>query len=165
MLTTISDLETGNGTAQIIGRRRTPNGPAAPAGCLSPGATTMSRYDTYLHEVTTSIIPDTTGDAPPGDNGNPVCYNGGPVPPTPTLPADRINDRRMFTVAVLNCVQHGVAGNSSNVPVEYYLSAFMTESVASPPDDDLYLEIVGSSASGGNGAVPIRLNEWVELVR
>ncbi len=164
-----NDQRFGNGDwdCQYYWTQNHPGDPTlldAPAGCGPAGSNTATRYDTYLHEVTTSNIPNTTGHSPVGDNGNPVCYTG-TVPPTPTAPADRINDRRIFTIAVINCNEYGVAGNSSNVPVEYYLSAFMTEAVGDPPNDDLYLEIVGSSASGGSGAVPVRLNKWVELVR
>jgi Flp pilus assembly protein TadG len=147
-----------------------PNGPAAPAGCGAPAATTLTRYETYLYEITNNIIPDTTQDygAPPqGENGRPSCYAGGPIPPTPTAPSERINDRRIFVVAGVDCSTIAINGNTPNVPVLHFLSMFLTEPAVTQGanNGDVYMELVGHDANGGGGLVPVQLREWVELVR
>lgn len=139
-----------------------------PAACSSTGG--MTRYEMYLHEITNNIIPDTTAATPAGDNGDSAasgCYTGGPIPPTPTAPAQRINDRRIFVVAGVDCTSIAINGNTPNVPVQTYLSMFLTEPAGTQgqTNGDVYMEIVGSDANGGGGLVPIQLREWVELVR
>ena len=143
-----------------------PGGPSAPAGCGAAASTTLTRYEVYYYEATTGgLIPNTSTLSPQGDNGNPQCYQN-TIPPTPSQLTQRQFDRRVLTVAVIDCIANNVQGNQSgSVPVKTYLSTFMTESVAQPPDADLYLEIVGSSNAGGAGPVPVTLNDWVELVR
>jgi len=143
-----------------------------PAGCTSTGG--ISRYQVYLHEIThlpnKALIPDLTASG--GENGDPseqspICYSGGPIPPTPTAPSQRINDRRIFTVAGIDCSSVAINGNTPNVPVQYYLSMFITEPAGTQgqTNGDVYMEIVGHDANGGGGLVPIELREWVELVR
>lgn len=143
-----------------------------PAACSSTGG--MSRYEMYLHEITAlankALIPDLSGSG--GDNGDPserspICYTGGPIPPTPTALSQRVNDRRIFTVAGVDCSTIAINGNTSNVPVQQYLSMFLTEPAGTQgqTNGDVYMEIVGYSASGGGGLAPIQLREWVELVR
>jgi Flp pilus assembly protein TadG len=143
-----------------------------PTGCSSTGG--ITRYETYLHEITAlpnkGLIPDLSGSG--GDNGDstertPLCYQGGPIPPTPTAPSQRVNDRRIFTVAGVDCTTVAINGNTPNVPVLHYLSMFITEPAGTQgqTNGDVYMEIVGSDANGGAGLVPIQLREWVELVR
>lgn len=136
------------------------HGGTPPTGCSNPA--TMTRYELYRYEIENGIPNTRSGNN--GENGNPTCY-GGTVPPTPTDINDRINDRRILTVAVVNCGEYGVKGNSQDVPVEHYISVFMTEAVADTSDNDLYVEIVGHSQAGGGGLVPVIEREWVEVVR
>ncbi len=144
-----------------------------PGACISTGG--MTRYEMYLHEITSlankALIPDLSGLG--GDNGDPaahspICYTGGSIPPTPTAPAQRINDRRIFTVAGVDCSAIAINGNTPNVPVQQYLSLFLTEPAGTQgrTNGDVYMEIVGfDTASGAGGLVPIQLREWTELVR
>ena len=106
------------------------------------------------------------------DNGDPTertpqCYTGGPIPPTPTAVSQRINDRRIFTVAGVDCSAIAINGNTPNVPVQHYLSMFLTEPAGTQgqTNGDVYMEIAGYSTAGGGGLAPIQLREWVELVR
>lgn len=158
-----------------------PNDGLAPTGCTSTGG--MTRYEMYLHEIENSIIPDTTATASPavaapyGDDGNAigdstsnpnVCYTGGNVPATPMNASQRINDRRIFVVAGVDCLANPPSGNSNNVPVVHYLSMFITEpsiTQGGQTQGDTYMEIVGHDSGGGGGLAPVQLREWVELVR
>lgn len=140
-----------------------PNGPAAPSGCGAAGATTLTRYDIYYHEITKGVIPNTL--AIGGDNGNPTCVQSPNAPkPTPTIPSQKFTDRRILTVAGVDCTNNVVNGNSPSVPVMLYLAMFMTEAVDGN-QGDLLMEFAGSSEAGGSGPVPIQLHDWVELVR
>lgn len=143
-----------------------------PGACSSTGG--MTRYEMYLHEITwlanKALIPDLSGSG--GDNGDPterspICYTGGPIPPTPTTLSQRINDRRIFTVAGVDCSTIAINGNTPNVPVQQYLSMFLTEPAGTQGSTkgDVYMEIVGFDQGGGGGLVPIQLREWTELVR
>jgi len=164
----------GNAQWDCLGYWNAAHGGTAniPAGCTSTGG--ITRYEVYLHEIfnqpNKALIPDLT--ASNGENGDPteqspICYSGGPIPPTPTAPSQRINDRRIFTVAGIDCSTVAINGNTPNVPVQYYLSMFITEPAGTQgqTNGDVYMEIVGSDANGGGGLVPIQLREWVELVR
>ncbi|NWG91251.1 MAG: hypothetical protein HXY21_01915, partial [Parvularculaceae bacterium] len=152
-----------------------PTGPSAPTGCGAATSTTISRYEVYLYEVTNNVIPNTwngaTGEdgrsgAPPNGASATGCYAGGPIPATPTALQNRWQDRRIFTVAGLDCTTLSINGNSS-VPVVQYLTMFLTEPAITQgaSNGDVKMEIVGYSANGGGGLAPIQLREWVELVR
>jgi hypothetical protein len=54
-------------------------------------------------------------------------------------------DRRVLTVAVVNCRENDIRGQSSQVPVVAYARMFITEPVgsAAPSEDDLYVEMLG----------------------
>lgn len=145
-----------------------------PGACSSTGG--MTRYEMYLHEITAlankALIPDLTGETPAGDNGDPterspMCYTGGAIPPTPTALSQRINDRRIFTVAGVDCSAIAINGNTPNVPVQQYVSMFLTEPAGTQgqANGDVHMEIVGYDSGGGGGLVPIQLREWTELVR
>jgi Flp pilus assembly protein TadG len=149
-----------------------PSGPAAPAGCGPLGSTTISRYEAYLNEVTSNSIAAKPPSPEEGrsTNGTPsgtACYTGGPIPPTPTAIQNRWQDRRIFTVAGVDCTTISINGNTPNVPVLQYLTMFLTKPAVTQGanNGDVYMEIVGYSANGGGGLAPVQLREWVELVR
>jgi len=129
-----------------------------PAGCTN-NTNTISRYDIYRHEIANNIPgPGTTGST---EEGAPVCYTGGPVVDDPA------HDRRLVNFAVMNCLEHNVHGNSTDVPSEAFVRAFITEPVGdeSTPgasDFDLFLEIVDVVAPGTNAGP---LHETVEIFR
>ena len=133
-----------------------------PGGCGNPA--TITRYDLYRYEIDNNYFPKENASPVYNEDAEPTCYKE-TVPPTPTDPDERRFDRRILTFAVMNCLEHGVSGNATGVPVEAYVTGFMTEAVVGPPDDELYLEVVGSDAPGNEGAVPVVLKDWVELVR
>lgn len=169
----------GNGQWDCLtywGKAHPGNTVNTPGSCSSTGG--MTRYEMYLHEITAlpnkALIPDLTAivSSPKGDNGDPterspMCYSGGPIPPTPTTLSQRINDRRIFTVAGVDCSAIAINGNTPGVPVQQYLSMFLTEPAGTQgsTNGDVYMEIVGYSQAGGGGLVPIQLREWTELVR
>jgi Flp pilus assembly protein TadG len=111
-----------------------------------PGATT--RYDYYLAEINahggaganTSIL---TGRA---ETGRPMCSpNQLPDP-----------ERRVITVAGVDCAANNISGSATGVPVIEYFKIFLTEPVGvnnstSPPGFDIWGEIIGSGGGAGAG--------------
>ena len=142
-------------------------GVTPPAGCgldASTPTNQITRFEVYRFEADNGL----TG---PGGNPNlfedgaPMCSNSSGVTPVP----DQLQtDRRIVTMAVLNCLEHNIRG-STDAPVEAFINGFITEPVATTPgasnNGDILLEVVGTSRPGEGGVVPVALREWVELVR
>ncbi|PWE18595.1 hypothetical protein DDZ18_03045 [Marinicauda salina] len=112
-----------------------------------------TRFEVYRYEIDNNMIPT---EPPPG--GEPP--NGVPV----HTPSGMQDDRRIITMAVLNCVEAELSGRQTMTAVSY-LNAFITEPILDTPDDDFYFEIVGGSVAGNGGLVPVPARDWVEVVR
>ena len=128
-----------------------------PAGCAN-NSNGMSRWEMYNYEIDNSLIPSPAGTGSV-EIGAPQCYTG---------TGDTTNkERRMITFAVMNCVEHNVKGNSTNVPAEAFMRAFMTESVGDElvpgaADFEIYLEVVDVVQQGQSNGL---LKEYVEIFR
>ena len=122
---------------------------------------TPRRYDVYMWEIANrgttiggrTILGQNPASATGSDlvsQGQPVCsgpqgYGSGQVPNLTTA------DRRLITVAIVNCLQQSVNGNSTNVQTVGWLDAFLVEpSLARgrTTRGDVYVEVVGSSTTG-----------------
>lgn len=64
-------------------------------------------------------------------------------------------ERRVLIVAAVDCLANPVQGQTNNVPVEEFFRVFLTEPVgkdgATPPNLDLWVEVVGSAGGAGAG--------------
>ena len=110
-----------------------------------PGATT--RYEYYLAEIAAA------GGAGSGqsilsglaETGRPQCSNNQSSDP----------ERRVVIAAAIDCNANPVQGRTTNIPVKEFFRVFMTEPVgkdgASPPNLDLWVEVVGSAGGPGSG--------------
>jgi hypothetical protein len=140
-------------------------GVTAPAGCgNSPGSPTSSitRFEVYRYEIDNGLVPS---GASGFENGQKSCSS---QPPKAPVNNDLSTDRRVITMAVINCLEHNIRG-SSTVQPEAFLNGFLTEPVADSPSDpnrgDIVLEVIGSNVQGSGGLTPVRSRDWVELVR
>ncbi|MDQ3140573.1 MAG: hypothetical protein M3Q15_07590, partial [Pseudomonadota bacterium] len=129
-----------------------------------------TRYAVYLWEIAnryaaTGIAvdgvrvleqtpPNATGSAKIGI-GKPVCSptqtNAGVSFGPGTVPGPTTPDRRMISVAVVNCLQQGVNGRSTGLQTVGFLEAFLVEpSIARARNGrgDIYVEVVGASTQG-----------------
>lgn len=105
----------------------------APSGHTQPpGYSTMSRYEVYRWEIDFGRIPNVPG----VEDGNPSC----------NVPASDPNDRRTFIMAVVNCLEQDVAGNTDDVEVVTYMEVFLTEPVDFPSGTE--------TCTGGGGEEP-----------
>jgi hypothetical protein len=133
----------GNGVkkSQLQTYWTTNHGGTLPAGL-------QTRYDVYRYEMDHNLIPNKSGLSPKGENGNPTCSGSAPV-------TSAVLDRRVLTVAVINCLQNNIKGSTKDVPVVAFARMFMTEPVGLCVSDDLYAEMLSLTApsTGGGGGV------------
>ncbi|WP_135450049.1 pilus assembly protein TadG-related protein [Tabrizicola caldifontis] len=117
-----------------------------------PPEETQTRYEYYLAELARAGSgPILTGRR---ENGLPTCSTRPPAPP----------DRRIITVAGIDCAANGIRGSASNVPVKEFFKIFLTEPVV---DFQIYGEIVGSASFAGEGGQDIGglVRDVVQLYR
>lgn len=124
-------------------------------------STATTRYQVYRWEIDSGSIPGSSTGAQ--EEGAPICYSGD----SSAITTDADFDRRLLHFAVMNCIEHNVSGNESDVPSEAFVRAFMTEpvgdeSVPGNNDFDVYLEIVDVLQPGVADG-PLR--EYVEIFR
>ncbi|MGH6705604.1 MAG: pilus assembly protein TadG-related protein, partial [Sphingomicrobium sp.] len=121
-----------------------------------------TRYQVYVWEIANrgTVVDDVTvlASTPPGASGatkvakgaafcSPALADGGPG----TVPGPSTPDRRLINVAVVNCEDEGVNGNSTAVQTVGWLEAFLVEpSIARARNGrgDVYVEVVGASTTG-----------------
>ena len=108
---------------------------------------TPSRYQVYAWEMARAGTRlQAEDDAASGyrAHGSPVC-----LPPGVTPSATQI-DRRVMSVAVVNCGAEGVAGRTTNVDVTKWIDIFLVEPTVArsrTENSDVYIEVVGETAN------------------
>ena len=91
-----------------------------------------------------------TGASAPRSYGSPQCGVG-------TVPGGAVRDRRRLSVAIVNCLQGHVKGNSTDVVVKDWIDIFLVEPSLNRTRTnagDLYVEVIGRTkgANGGGGS-------------
>lgn len=123
----------------------------------------LSRFDVYRHEIDNNLLSDAP--AATGETGAPVCNAGNVVPPEG---GDISRDRRIVTLAVIDCLDDGLNGQFE-AEVGIYINGFLTEPVADVPSDpdrgDIVIEIVGTNIPGDASIAKVIARDWVEVVR
>ncbi|MEV5020966.1 hypothetical protein MRBLMA1_000777 [Sphingobium sp. LMA1-1-1.1] len=117
------------------------------------GISNLTRYDVYRWEQATSgaLAPKFASAVSQGNgNGNTTNYYSysAPVCATGVAPSAQIRDRRILSVAVVNCAAQGVQGQTKNVQVEKFVDVFLVEpSLTRSRTDkgDIYVEIKGEA--------------------
>lgn len=124
-----------------------------------------SRYNVYAWEIAhrgqsvggRTILADRTASGSGAtaliDHDAPVCsasqgYGSG------TVPGGTNVDRRRISVAVVNCIANNVHGNSTSVPVEKWIDAFIVEpsfNRTRTSAGDVYIEPISETSAGANG--------------
>jgi len=117
-----------------------------------------TRYDVYRYEIDHNLIPNRDNPATPnvveGENGNPICYGGSVAP-------NDDPDRRLLSVAVINCQQWGISGNSvPDVDAEFFADMFVLRPIRGSGDYNIWLEFVDFKESGDAG-----VHDIVQLYR
>jgi len=106
-----------------------------------------TRYDVYKWELATNRL-----------NPRPVdgAYSyPAPVCGTPVGPPSHA-DRRVTSLAIVNCLEQGVNGHSINVKVETWVDIFLVEPSfdrdGRTSTDEVYIEVIGPTEMAGGGA-------------
>lgn len=139
---------------------------------------TAKRFDVYTWEIAHrgQLIDGVTvlGARDPGATGNtlvsyglPQCsaaqgYGSGQIPGGTTP------DRRRLSVAVVNCIENSVNGNSTNLPVKRWLDVFLVEPSINRQRTnagDVYVEVIGETQAGGSTAGQVIRREVPYLVK
>lgn len=110
-----------------------------------------TRYDVYRWEAQDASRLTTVNIGNLRAAGGPICASAG-IPVASSVP-----DRRVLSVAVINCAAENVIGSTPNVDVEEWIDVFLVE----PSTDrgngnsrvteksDVYVEVIGSTTLGG----------------
>jgi Flp pilus assembly protein TadG len=124
------------------------------------GTTTPTRYKVYQTEMaaaSTRMRTQSSGSL--SAVSNPSLLSGEPAGVTPN--ASQI-DRRVLTVAVIDCTAEGVSGHTTNIQVMKWIDIFLTQpsvarSVGMPTENsDIYVEMIGQTENATNeGAVQL----------
>lgn len=130
------------------------------------GRTSPTRYQQYRYEYdnrTTMLTRKEfqhTRTSPPiktvdyEQQGSPLCEGPGIAPASTP-------DRRVLSIAVINCTAENVGSNTTDADIEKFVDVFLVEPTARrvAPDgtrytnnSDVYVEVIGSTTVGGGGS-------------
>jgi len=116
---------------------------------IDPHPAAVTRFEYYQAEIAaagggganTRIL-----EAPRSETGRPMCSNQQSADP----------DRRVIIAAAIDCNAREIRGAETGVPVEEFVRIFLTEPVgqdgSSPPQVDIWGEIIGSAGGDSGGA-------------
>ena len=108
-------------------------------GAIDPHSAAVTRYQYYLAEIARAGSGNIlTGRA---ETGLKTCSGAPAASP----------DRRIITVAGIDCEENAIRGAANNVPVREFFKIFLTEPVDA--DNNIWGEVVGSASEIGTGAV------------
>ena len=119
------------------------------------GTETPTRYEVYKYEAANAATrlnsQSDVGTSPLTAHSAPVCVTPG-VPVAGTLP-----DRRVLSVAVINCETNSVGPNTTDAAILKYVDVFLVEPSANrgtganaiTEKSDVYVEIIGETSLGG----------------
>lgn len=130
----------------------------------------VSRYDVYMWEMrnpaTTIDTPRTVAGTSLKSYSSPVCR--GSVTPSATVP-----DRRRISVAVINCNAQNLNGAETNVQVRKWVDVFLVEPAIArgngptqrSTNGDIYVEVIGVTATGGSADNAVTRRDVPYLIR
>ena len=131
------------------------NWPSVPNYNLVFGTSTPTRYQVYKYEAANAA---TRLKSQSDVGGGSLTAHSAPVCVTPGVPvAGTLPDRRVLSVAVINCVANNVGSNTKNAPIVKYVDVFLVEpsanrgsgSNAITEKSDVYVEVIGETSLGG----------------
>jgi hypothetical protein len=131
------------------------------AANMPGGTTTPTRYQVYQWEMAHSGARLNSQSAATGYNAysRPGDLGG---EPTGIAPGTTQVDRRILSVAVVNCTAEGVSGHTTDVAVQKFIDIFLVQPALArtvgvrTENGDIYVEIIGETANATNeGAVQL----------
>ena len=131
------------------------------AANMPGGTTTPTRYQVYQWEMNHATPRLNSQSAPTGYNAysRPGDLAGEPAGITP---GTNQVDRRVLSVAVVNCAAEGVSGHTTDVAVQKFIDIFLVQPALArtvgmrTENGDIYVEIIGQTANvSDEGAVQL----------
>jgi Flp pilus assembly protein TadG len=123
----------------------------------NPTIGNITRYDVYKWEIQANSLAAHLDHqvTPPGKGKAPVDYNNYATPQaTAGLPASTNQpDRRLISMAVINCAQQDLHGQGTNVVVAKWVELFLVEPSLDrtrTSKGDIYIEVVRETDAGGS---------------
>ena len=125
------------------------------------GTTTPTRYQVYQWEMDNASTRLLTQVAPTGENAysRPSDLTG---EPTGISPSSTQVDRRVLSVAVINCTAEGVSGHTTGVDVIKWIDIFLVQPALArtvgmrTENGDVYVELIGTTQNATDvGAVQL----------
>jgi hypothetical protein len=123
-----------------------------------------TRYQMYLYELGETFYRNGGRTIYPTDgislpSGYTEVSGAGPLPAAGSPPGGSTSDplRRVLKAAVLDCSALGVQGAGTYSTFGRYVEVFLTEAVSSPPDADIYGELVGPLVQEYSGDYPLNV--------
>lgn len=124
---------------------------------LNPTINNITRYDVYKWEIQANSLALYTDHQviPNGNNKPPVDYNNYSTPQSTVGLAAGPNtpDRRLISMAVVNCIAQGLHGQAKGVAVAKWVELFLVEPSidrARTTKGDIYVEVVRETSAGGS---------------
>lgn len=131
--------------------------PSLTAWASANGVTDISkitRYQVYEWEIASGLTGKRLTYTDPKGGTNYYAYSGPQCAAALGASTTQL-DRRLTSVAVVNCIAQGVNGNAQNLNVNKWLDVFLVEpSIARgrTSASDIYIEVVRETDAGGSGA-------------
>jgi hypothetical protein len=121
----------------------------------NPSIANITRYDVYRWEIQASSLASYNFVGPAKGKGGTTTYYNFATPQSSAGLAAGPNqpDRRLISMAVVNCASQGVQGQSKDVTVAKWVELFLVEpSLARPRTSagDIYVEVVRETNAGGS---------------
>jgi len=122
---------------------------------LNPTINNITRYDVYKWEISAPSLASYIDKSVLAKSGKTTDYMNYPTPQAATgLPASANQpDRRLISMAVVNCTQQDVHGQSQNVLVAKWVELFLVEPSLTRDrtvKGDIYVEVIRETNAGGN---------------
>lgn len=121
----------------------------------NPFPTATTRYQFYLAEINAHKGPPPTNLLPSGkaETGLPQC----------SAARSTDTDRRVLTVAGVDCSANAIQGSANNIPVTEFVRMFITEPAGGSGNNfDIYAEVIGSAQTSSTGGL---FHDVVQLYR
>ena len=124
-----------------------------------PYPAALTRYQYYMSEIAGAAGGDILSGL--SETGLPSCSHAAPAGP----------DRRVIIIAGVDCAANEIKGAATGIPVKEFVKVFLTEPVgqdgSSPPQLDIWGEVIGSASNGGTGATGVGgiVRDVVQLYR
>lgn len=126
------------------------------AGATGYSNSNVTRYQVYNWEMANAATTIDVARTASGSGNNALNAYGAPIcSPPGVTPGPTSVDRRRLSVAVVNCLEEDVNGNSTALPVKDWLEVFLVEPSVSRTrthQGDIYVEVIGVTSSGTAGA-------------